>query len=106
MDTKKLDRLFVQRFVDEIQNLNEIGGPDNVAEYIYVMEQVKRAVDSQLETAKSQLLECTSCHKMVPAHSMVWADGDPLGLTPDGGDDDEHPYCDSCIATAAVNGQK
>lgn len=45
-------------------------------------------------------IECTGCGIVFPSARADWLDGDPLGVTSDGGDGEEHPYCPICAEKA------
>lgn len=49
---KTKNKVFVHRFEAEIQNLNEMCGPDTLEDYIEVLEAVKTKVDKALAEAK------------------------------------------------------
>lgn len=43
--------------------------------------------------------ECSSCAGIFSGAELFYAFGDPLGLSPVGGDGEAHPYCTKCLAS-------
>lgn len=50
-----MSQQIVKAILKEIQNLDEIGGPETPEEYISCLEKVKAEIEKRIETAKSQM---------------------------------------------------
>lgn len=48
---------FVSRVIDELQNLEEIGGPDSYEQYIAVLTAIRLEIDKRIEVATKIMLE-------------------------------------------------
>ena len=52
----KYTKLYVDRIINEVQTLEDIGGPATLEEYIDVLSTVKANIDQRIQTAFIRLI--------------------------------------------------
>lgn len=92
-------KYFIQNILDRVQNLEDIGGPNTLAEYIFVLEAVKSDIEQRLANAKARVVTESNLVPLPEFGCFVTLNDGVLFSCPmdeQGGPDEE----DACEVTA------